>query len=384
MNMLAERNEAEVLDAVPMSAGNLEITTDTKNRHSEESGPQPGVNAAMFSGLIAAVREWEAGISEIPIIPKHLRFSPRGVEHGECFFGLDELGRSRLFGKVGAPIGYLMKHAPAFQAATLAEHANRGDFDLSARLITRNDQIITVLRDELLALSYASVLTAVKDGLGRDVDDLLIREYDLDYDHLELVLVSPSKAITVRPGDVVQSGLRITHHRFGGPATLIEAFIYRLVCANGMTRRECVGEGFSRTRKLPVGDPNSHELQMNQIYRLTQQNWNNLQAQLDAFKATRERPAHVEELLGRWLQRGRLSPRLLLGRLMHAWREEGSENTVYGAVNALTRVATHDAGVSSRQRRALAVLGGLLAFSQTHICERCFSILSAGTESASL
>ncbi len=382
--MLAEHDEAEGLGAVSMSAGRLEITTDTKNRQSEESGRQPGTDAAMFSGLIAATREWESEISEIPVGPATLRFSARGVEHGTRFFGLDEPSRSRLFNKVGAPIGYLMKHAPAFQAATLAEHANRGDFGLAAKLVVRNDQIITLLKDDLLALSNASVLTAVKDALGRDVDELLIRKIDLDYDHLELILVSPSKAITVRPGDVVQSGLRITHHRFGGPATLIEAFIYRLVCSNGMTRRECVGEGGSRTRKLPVGDPNSHELQMSQIYRLTQQNWNNLQAQLDAFKATRERPAHVEELLGRWLQRGRLSPRLLLGRLMHAWREEGSENTVYGAVNALTRVATHDAGVSSRQRRALAVLGGLLAFSQTHICERCFSILAAGTESASL
>ena len=371
MNVLAEHDEAGVLDGLSVPVRSFEVTTDTKNRHSEESGRQPGTNAATFSGLIAAVREWESEISQIAVCPRDLRFFSRGVTHGERFFGLDEPARNRLFRKVGAPIGYLTEHTSAFQAAALAEHANRGDFGLTAKLVVRNDQIITSLKDNLLALSNASVLTAVTDALGRDVDNLLIRKFDVDYDHLEVVLVSPSKAITVRAGDVVQSGLRITHHRFGGPATLVEAFVYRLVCSNGMTRRECVGEGSSRTRKLPIDDPGSHELQMNQIYRVT-------------FKATRDRRAHVEELLGRWLQRGRLSPRLLLPRLMHAWREEGSEDTVYGAVNALTRVATHDTELRDRQRRALTVLGGLLAFSQTHICDRCFSILATGTESVSL
>jgi hypothetical protein len=70
----------------------------------------------------------------------------------------------------------------------------------------------------------------------------------------------------------------------------------------------------------------------------------------------------------------------MLARLMDAWREEGAENSVYGAVNAITRVATHDQELSERQRRTLAALAGLLSFSHLHICDRCFSILQSGPD----
>jgi hypothetical protein len=82
----------------------------------------------------------------------------------------------------------------------------------------------------------------------------------------------------------------------------------------------------------------------------------------------------VESVFDRWLSRARLSRQLRV-RLMQAWRDEGAESTQYGAVNAITRVATHDAALSRRQRQMLASLGGLLAFSELHICSQCFSVL---------
>jgi hypothetical protein len=72
----------------------------------------------------------------------------------------------------------------------------------------------------------------------------------------------------------------------------------------------------------------------------------------------------------------------MMPRLLAAWRVEGSETTHYGAVNALTRVGTHDQELSDRQRRVLASLGGLLAFSNVHICPRCFSVLGTASDEA--
>jgi len=46
-------------------------------------------------------------------------------------------------------------------------------------------------------------------------------------------------------------------------------------------------------------------------------------------------------------------------------------------------VATHDPELSPRQRRVLSLLGGLLAFSGVHICDHCFSVLSAPTGAGS-
>jgi hypothetical protein len=89
-----------------------------------------------------------------------------------------------------------------------------------------------------------------------------------------------------------------------------------------------------------------------------------------------ERLDDVAGVLGRWLERARLSSRNLLPVLHEAWRAEGSEATSYGVMNALTRVATHAADLSARMRNALSGLAGILAFRHEHICPRCFSVLS--------
>jgi len=189
--------------------------------------------------------------------------------------------------------------------------------------------------------------------------------------------VSPSKAIAVRPGDIVESGISIIHAPYGNEPTMIQAFTLRQICSNGMKRRECVSrDGIGRTRKLSVDYPNGRELQLNQIRRLAQQHWNGLQSQLEALRATSERRANVEELLNSWLLRARISRREMMPRLLAAWQAEGADNTLYAAVNALTRVATHDPELSTRQRHVLSALGGLLAFSEVHLCPRCYSVLT--------
>jgi len=49
-------------------------------------------------------------------------------------------------------------------------------------------------------------------------------------------------------------------------------------------------------------------------------------------------------------------------RLLEAWRVEGSEETEFGLVNAITRVATHDETLTSRERRLLARARGTPGF----------------------
>jgi hypothetical protein len=159
---------------------------------------------------------------------------------------------------------------------------------------------------------------------------------------------------------------------------VIYAFNLRLACTNGMILRECASrDGIGRTRQLSVDHPNGREIQRNQIRQIALQQWNALQPRLEALRATSERRANVEELLNNWLLRERISRHEIMPRLLAAWRLEGSENTHYAAVNALTRVATHDSELSARQRRVLSALGGLLAFSQVHLCPRCYSMLTS-------
>ncbi len=388
-NSADERDERSTNVPLPSSALTLydaspALVMSSKNSTGGDDAGRPRYDTATLSGLLASLKRLDEQFSVFRIDPTGMHFIPGGIIYQERYFPMDEAARDRVFSGVGSS-AYLRTHRFAFQAAILNEHAILGHFGFEGDLVVRNDQIVSLLKNNhLLALEYAAVLSAVIRGLGREADNLIIHRVEIDDFHFEVVLISPSKAIEVKRGDVVQSGIRIVHHRFGGPATLVEAFIYRLVCTNGMTRRICIKEDpsqLSRARKLSANFAAARERQMDQISGLSERVWAGLQAKLDAFKATNERPAEVHHLLTRFLERARLSPKKLMPSLERAWRNEGSENTIFAAVNALSNVATHDQAVPARQRRALAVLAGFLAFQKDHLCGRCWSILAGpGTD----
>src|SRR5581483_10511499 len=170
-------------------------------------------------------------------------------------------------------------HSRTLQAATLTEHADQGDFGPKPKLIMRDGKFVTVVDGRLAALPNSAVLWAVDQGLGKESQGLSVARIGGDVEHFDLELVSEAKQALIRRGDVVQAGLHISHQRFGGQATFIEAFVLRLVCSNGMTRRECAPDGIRRTRRLPSDAPNAFELQRDQVRRLTEQTWRGLQLQ---------------------------------------------------------------------------------------------------------
>ncbi len=330
-----------------------------------------------LAALIESTRRSDADFAEVDIRRRALAFDVEGLLLDGQRIRLDQKDRNRLFRKVGAPVWYWKGHGARFQSAALAEHFNLGGFGPRPKLVLRNGEFHTIVRGDLTDLPSAEVLTAVRESLGKEGESLVVSRIDRNDERFEVELVSPLKAIAVRAGDIVQAGIHIVHAPFGNEPTIVEGFSLRLICTNGMKSRQCASrDGIGRTRKLSVDYPNGRELQLNQIRRLAQQHWQGLQTQLEALRATSERLANVEELLNSWLLRARISRQEMMPRLLAAWRMEGSENTHYGAVNALTRVATHDLDLSLRQRRVLSALAGLLAFSQVHLCEKCYSLLS--------
>ena len=333
--------------------------------------------AATLDSLRIEARRWDAEHTEIGMGPDRVTFDAEGLQLDGQRIRMDQRDRNRLFKKVGAPEWYMKKHGARFQAAALSEHFDRRDFGRRPKLVLRDGEFYTITRGDLVDLRHTEVLDAIAEALGKEGKSLSVARIVRHDERLEVELVSTLKAIAVRPGDIVQAGLHIVHAPYGNEATVIQAFNKRLVCSNGMTRRECVSrDGIVRTRKLAVDYPNGRELQLSQIRRLASQHWNGLQAQLEALRATTERRANVEELLNNWLLRARISRQEMMPRLMAAWRKDGAESTHYGALNALTHVGTHDLDLSARQRRVLSALGGLLAYSQVHLCPRCYSLLA--------
>jgi hypothetical protein len=326
--------------------------------------------------IIPTVAERDAEYEELQAPAKELVFREDSLACGGREFGLGQNTRDELFGNLHAPVSYWRKHSPRFQGLALLEHAKRGDLGDRPTLVVRQGILITILGSQLMRLPNATVLTAAQEALGREGESLSVARLDMRAGLMEVELVSPLKTIDVRVGDYVMGGIHIRHGWHSNQPTQVQSFVLRLECKNGMTRRVCTGDGIARTRKLPVDYPNARELQQEQIGQLTVQHWNGLQRQLEALRETSGRRANVQEVLTRFLQKARISPDLM-PRLLAAWEREGAENSIYGAVNALTRVATHDGSLGWRQRRMLASVGGLLAFSDVHLCDRCWSLLSS-------
>jgi hypothetical protein len=348
--------------------------------------PEP--HARTFRELIPEVQVWDSEFLEMESVPvERVEVTEEGLTFDKSSIPMDQDARSRLFTKVGAPESYLAKRSIALQIIALREHLGY-DFGDALTPVLRHGSLFTLQSNRLSELTHFEVLTAIADALGESTDGLTVSKVAHLDGQLELDLVSQVKSLEVRRGDIVTAGLHIDHCRYGDRATQVQAFIYRRICSNGMTRRECVSEeGIVRTRRLPVDHPHAKELQLDQIRRLTARTFEKLEPKLLELQATNERRADVPQLLGQWMQRARIStrvtraartkgPRPLMARVLKAWRDSGSEDTWYAAVNALTFVGSHDPDLSQRQRRLLSSLGGLLAFSGLHICPRCFSVLS--------
>jgi len=346
-------------------------------------------NPLSFNELKARASLWDAEFLEMDPVPiERLAIADAALIFGKSSISLGQDARNRLFEKVGAPATYLEKRSIDVQMVALRDHIRQGGFGRAAKPVLRDGELFTLRCDDLIELTHSEVLNAVAESLGDSVDGLKLSRIDYTDGRLELDLVSSEKAIEVRRGDLVTAGLHIEHSRYGNQATQVQAFVYRLVCENGMTRRECIsGDGIVRIRKLPASHPGGKELLLDQVRRLAARTWQNLEPQLRELRATSERHADVPHLLRQWVQRARFSTRTtsrnrarrvptVMDRLLAAWRDSGAEDTTYGAINALTWIGSHDPELSLRQRRTLSLLGGLLAMSRVHLCDKCFSLLS--------
>src|SRR5205823_1774029 len=128
----------------------------------------------------------------------------------------------------------------------------------------------------------------------------------------------------------------------------------------GLVHRECLASehrSTPRTRRIPVNRPQAKEMQINQIRKLVADNFKRLEQKLAAIEQLqRKRIEGIGAVVERFLRQAHLYSRSLYGRLLEAWEEEGSEQSAFGVLNALTRVATHAHGMPVWQRRRLSRL----------------------------
>ena len=334
------------------------------------------MNAAI-NEAIRAVGTAEAELGEETFRVNELQVEAGRLVAGGRRFELKDAGLERLCKRLGAPAHYLSSLDATVASPVLQYHLERGDLGKGRiTLVSRNGTFVAFRRIDLTRLAAEEVIRAVASGIGNDTEKLYVGKVAVSSDAFELDLLCEEVSEEVRPGDIVRAGVRVTHSLIGEYATQIESYLLRLLCSNGMTHRECAGRRAVRTRRLAADHPDARRLQVAQIGRLTADVWGKLAEKLAAFRSLREEQIDVPAFLECWLGRARLSARNLMPILRQAWQEEGRETTAYGAVNALTRVATHNVDLPVRQRQILSRLAGLVSFRGLHICPRCFSLLA--------
>jgi hypothetical protein len=170
----------------------------------------------------------------------------------------------------------------------------------------------------------------------------------------ELELVALRKATEPRVGDITQGGLRLDHADLGLGGAIVEPFLYRLRCSNGLQINEC-GAGHRST--VPRG---SGEAFLAAVASRSVSSWRALEDKLlGLFSSLDHRPiadmgAAVRDLMGQ----SRLGQKMEARLLQALAREPELGSTQFALVNALTNVATHG-DVTVRERAVLMRMASL-------------------------
>lgn len=306
---------------------------------------------------------------------------------GDNEYLLDHLGWQALAAGLKAPFKYWSSFDEGARAQIANLHLRQ--YDHHGMDVVACDGVFRGFRlSHLVHLSSAKVIRALQAGLGLDAPHFTVHKTELTDNTLRVELVTPRRAQEVRPGDLVQGGLTLSHSFVGEHGTAVDLYSLRLACQNGMTHRSC--KQISRSRRLKAKDEGSTLAAMEQLERLVQGRLKHLDELLACYRTLPDKPitegnespeAAMKAFLLPELRRSKLwSEKLWKDELLEAWQNEqggAGQSTRYAAVNTVTYVATHSK-MSFRQRQVLARLAGLITYRDVHFCEKCHqAVLSA-------
>jgi hypothetical protein len=259
-----------------------------------------------------------------------------------------------------------------------------------AEIVVADDRrVVAVGRADLQPLGPDDLASAVADGFGALADTVHVPPIATNDFRVVVDLVSTQAAGEVRPGDVLQAGVRITHDFLGTSPTHVEGFVLRLVCANGLVRRECPGARKGRrTRRLNALAPGAAAAQRDQLRRRVAEEFATARQAVGQARdlARTGEQVDVPALLTDILRVARLGSGGLTRTVVErGWRiEQAAEPTHFAALNALTWVATHHAALDRNewvrptplQAAVLARLAGVYLGHRGRRCPRCQQLLN--------
>jgi len=258
--------------------------------------------------------------------------------------------------QMGIPPGYAASLDPtmAIKLLNYERRRRRVDRRKQPMLIRGYGNLLRgVVSDRYVPLDDAMAVAAVRDALAER--QVRVHHCRVGLDGLELRLVFEDLRLpllrTGRVGDVVSPGLYLRNSEVGLGCLVLECFILRLVCANGLV---LPGDStFHRWRHVAVNP----EQVVAEIHRAVGRVAGEVAETVGLLDQAADRGVRggAREALGALAHRESLS-RDLTGALLHAY-DKDAHDSLFGVVNAVTAAAR---SLPAAMRTRLELLAGSL------------------------
>ena len=312
-------------------------------------------------------------IKSIQVKTNAFSFPSISVDHlQDKEFVLEDHSLNQLCGKLEIGTQYLRKCLPVSQE--LVTHNlnfwinNSKEKELMLRTyVDINDDIVA---RALCSNRYKRIDNDVvaNHSLNKLMDlGLDIKYSHYDRDTLNITAVNPKLEGEVTKGDVVQSGVTITNSEIGSGSLIIQPFIYRLVCTNGMVAPRYLNRFYSRHVGKIVIDPSNDDQYVTIIDKMQKQIdlissndvWNE---SFDGLVKATKQSINSHQIVELAKRHGvSESERAQIFERLNHYVGDTFTTTKYDLANAVTNIA-NDEEKSNERARKLQELGDLIIF----------------------
>ena len=331
-------------------------------------------------------RDYLVDMKSIKVEANNLVYPSISVDHGENKhllrdreFVLTDHSLNQLCGKLEIGTQYLRKCLPVSQE--LVAH------NLNFWINNSKDKELMLRTYDMEPVNEARALCSNRyKRLDNDMvanhslNKLMDLGLDIKYSHydrdtLNITAVNPKLEGEVTKGDVVQSGVTITNSEIGSGSLMIQPFIYRLVCTNGMVAPRYLNRFYSKHVGKIIIDLSKDDQWVTII--------NKMQKQIDLIssndvwnesfnglvKATKE-SINSHQIVELAKKHGVTeSERAQIFERLNHYVGDTFTTTKYDLANAITNLG-NDEDKSEQRARFFQELGGLIVFAHNPMVAR--------------
>jgi len=297
-------------------------------------------------------------------------------------YSLTDHSMNQLCGKLEIGTQYLRKCLPVSQE--LVAHnlnfwiKNTKSKELMVRTIERDSDELPNIARAVCSNRYKRIDNdvVVTHSLNKLMDLGLDIKYSYyDRDTLNIAAVNPKLEGEVAKGDVVQSGVTITNSEIGSGSLIIQPFIYRLVCTNGMVAPRYLNRFYSKHVGKIIIDPSQDDQYITIIDKMQKQidlvNDNEVwKESFQKLKDSTKQTINSHQIVELAKKQGVTeSERAQIFERLNHYVGDTFTTTKYDLANAITNLG-NDEEKSDQRSRFFQELGGLIVFAHNPMVAR--------------